>query len=68
MATQMQTSTTTTAVDPTIQPFIHQANRLANWNFDWDFSESCQFTKYKLLFIVRCLLHVRHHHEHVAQS
>jgi len=20
-----------------IQPFIHQANRLANWNFDWDF-------------------------------
>jgi len=31
-----------------IQPFIHQANRLANWNFDWDFSESCQFTKYKL--------------------
>jgi PKHD-type hydroxylase len=31
-----------------IQPFIHQANRLANWNFDWNFSESCQFTKYKL--------------------
>ena len=31
-----------------IQPFIHQANRLANWNFNWDFSESCQFTKYKL--------------------
>ena len=31
-----------------IQPFIHQANKLANWNFDWDFSESCQFTKYKL--------------------
>jgi PKHD-type hydroxylase len=31
-----------------IQPFIHQANRLAGWNFDWDFSESCQFTKYKL--------------------
>jgi PKHD-type hydroxylase len=29
-----------------IQPFIHQANRLAGWNFDWDFSESCQFTKY----------------------
>jgi PKHD-type hydroxylase len=29
-----------------IQPFIHQANKLANWNFDWDFSESCQFTKY----------------------
>jgi PKHD-type hydroxylase len=31
-----------------IQPFIHEANRLAGWNFDWDFSESCQFTKYKL--------------------
>ena len=31
-----------------IQPFIHQANRLAGWNFDWDFSESCQFTKYKI--------------------
>ena len=29
-----------------IQPFIHQANRLAGWGFDWDFSESCQFTKY----------------------
>jgi len=31
-----------------IQPFIHQANKLAGWNFDWDFSEACQFTKYKL--------------------
>jgi PKHD-type hydroxylase len=31
-----------------IQPFIHEANKLAGWNFDWDFSESCQFTKYKL--------------------
>ena len=31
-----------------IHPYIHQANRLAGWNFDWDFSESCQFTKYKL--------------------
>ena len=30
-----------------IQPFIHQANRDANWNFEWSFSESCQFTKYK---------------------
>ena len=29
-----------------IQPFIHQANRLAGWNFDWSFSEACQFTKY----------------------
>jgi PKHD-type hydroxylase len=31
-----------------IQPYIHQANKLAGWNYDWDFSESCQFTKYKL--------------------
>jgi len=31
-----------------IQPFIHQANQLAGWNFEWSFSESCQFTKYKL--------------------
>jgi PKHD-type hydroxylase len=31
-----------------IQPFINEANQLAGWNFDWDFSESCQFTKYKL--------------------
>ena len=30
-----------------IHPFIHQANRDANWNFEWSFSESCQFTKYK---------------------
>ena len=29
-----------------IQPYIHQANRNAGWNFEWDFSESCQFTKY----------------------
>jgi PKHD-type hydroxylase len=31
-----------------IQPYVHEANKLAGWNFDWDFSESCQFTKYKL--------------------
>ena len=30
-----------------IQPYIHQANNNAGWNFDWDFSESCQFTIYK---------------------
>jgi len=30
-----------------IHPFIHTANRNAGWNFDWDFSETCQFTKYK---------------------
>ena len=29
-----------------IQPYIHKANKEANWNFDWDFSEPCQFTKY----------------------
>ena len=29
-----------------IQPYIHQANASAGWNFQWDFSESCQFTKY----------------------
>ena len=29
-----------------IQPFVHQANANAGWNFQWDFSESCQFTKY----------------------
>ena len=31
-----------------IHPFVHEANRRAGWNFEWDFSESCQFTKYKL--------------------
>jgi len=29
-----------------IQPYIHQANKEAGWNFNWDCSESCQFTKY----------------------
>lgn len=29
-----------------IHPFVHEANRIANWNFDWHYSESCQFTKY----------------------
>ena len=31
-----------------IHPYIKEANKQAGWNFDWDFSESCQFTKYKL--------------------
>ena len=31
-----------------LHPYIHQANRAAGWNFEWDWSESCQFTKYKL--------------------
>ena len=30
-----------------IHPFVHEANRRAGWNFEWDFSEDCQFTKYK---------------------
>jgi PKHD-type hydroxylase len=30
-----------------IQPYIHEANAAAGWNFNWDYSESCQFTKYK---------------------
>ena len=29
-----------------IHPYVHEANRIAGWNFDWDWSESCQFTKY----------------------
>ena len=31
-----------------IQPYIRMANTNAGWNFEWDWSESCQFTKYKL--------------------
>jgi len=31
-----------------LHPYIHQANKNAGWNYDWDWSESCQFTKYKL--------------------
>ena len=30
-----------------IQPYVHIANKNANWNFEWDFSENCQFTIYK---------------------
>ena len=30
-----------------IQPYVHEANKSAGWNFQWDFSESCQFTQYK---------------------
>ena len=29
-----------------ILPYVEQANKLAGWNFDWDWSEACQFTKY----------------------
>jgi len=28
--------------------YVHEANRRAGWNFEWSFSEACQFTKYKL--------------------
>jgi len=31
-----------------IQPYVHIANKNAGWNFQWDQSEACQFTKYKL--------------------
>jgi len=30
-----------------IHPFIHTANKNAGWNFEWNRSESCQFTIYK---------------------
>ena len=30
-----------------IHPYIHQANANGGWNFQWDFTESCQFTEYK---------------------
>lgn len=29
-----------------IHPYINEANKRAGWNFDWDWSESIQFTKY----------------------
>jgi len=28
-------------------PYIDLANKNAQWNFDWDFLQECQFTKYK---------------------
>ncbi len=31
-----------------IYPYIHTANKSAGWNFDFNWTESCQFTKYKL--------------------
>ena len=30
-----------------IQPYINMANKSAGWNFEWNWSESCQFTKYE---------------------
>ncbi len=31
-----------------LHPYIQTANRMAGWNYEWDRSESIQFTKYKL--------------------
>ena len=31
-----------------LHPYVHIANRMAGWNFEWTRSESCQFTKYKI--------------------
>ena len=31
-----------------LHPYVHEANKNAGWNYDWERSESCQFTKYKL--------------------
>ena len=31
-----------------IHPYLIKANKNAGWNFQWDRSEACQFTKYKL--------------------
>ena len=30
-----------------LHPFVHEANHKAGWDFQWERSESCQFTKYK---------------------
>ena len=30
-----------------IQPYVKMANQQAGWNFQWDWTESCQFTIYK---------------------
>jgi PKHD-type hydroxylase len=30
-----------------LHPFVNEANEKAGWNYEWDRSESCQFTKYK---------------------
>ena len=31
-----------------IQPYVHEANERAGWNFNWERTENVQFTKYKL--------------------
>ena len=30
-----------------VHPYIHEANKSAGWDFEWNSSEPCQFTKYK---------------------
>lgn len=30
-----------------VQPYVHEANLSAGWNFDWDYTEAGQFTMYK---------------------
>ena len=30
-----------------LHPYVHMANKNAGWNYEWERSESCQFTKYK---------------------
>ena len=30
-----------------LHPYINIANEKANWNFQWDWTESCQYTEYK---------------------
>ena len=30
-----------------VHPIVHEANKKAGWNYEWDFSEACQFTKYQ---------------------
>ena len=30
-----------------IHPYVNEANKRAGWNFKWDYSEACQFTKYE---------------------
>ncbi len=31
-----------------IHPYVHEANQRAGWNFEWEWSEACQFTKYNI--------------------
>jgi len=30
-----------------VHPYVYEANKSAGWDFEWDRSEPCQFTKYK---------------------